>query len=93
LDIIILDIPRRDVTKVSLSSYGLSLFSLKAGSHPEENVGAAPSESSSVSFGELWTGIDVLDDASLKGTSVVPAQEPLGVKHRIRAGDSKDQEE
>jgi hypothetical protein len=46
-----------------------------------------------VSFGELWTGIDVLDDASLKGTSVVPAQEPLGVKHRIRAGDSKDQEE
>jgi hypothetical protein len=31
-----------------------------------------------VSFGELWPGIDVLDEAVLKGTSVVPAQEPLG---------------
>jgi hypothetical protein len=92
-DIIILDIPRRDVTKVSSSSYGVSLFSSKVSSHPEDNVGAAPSESSSVSVGELWPGIDVLDEAGLEGISVVSTQKPLGVKRHIRARTSKDQEE
>jgi hypothetical protein len=78
LDIIIFDIPRRDVTAVSSSSYGLSLFSSKVGSHPEENAGATPSESSSVSVGELWPGIDVSDEVGLEGISAVPAQELLG---------------
>jgi hypothetical protein len=52
-----LDIPQRDVTEVSLSLYGLSLFSSKAGSHAEDNVVAMPSESLSVSVGELWPGV------------------------------------
>jgi hypothetical protein len=71
----------------------LLLFSSKAGSHSEENAGAAPGESSSVSVGELWLGIDLLDEAGLEGISAVPTQEPLGVKHCIRAWTPKDQEE
>jgi hypothetical protein len=35
----------------------------------------------------------VLDGAGLEGISAVPMQEPLGVKHCIRVGTSKDQEE
>jgi hypothetical protein len=73
-----LDIPRRDVNKVSSSSYGLSLFSSNAGSHPEENGGVVPGESSSVSVGELCPGIDMLDGTGLEGISMVPVQEPLG---------------
>jgi hypothetical protein len=45
--------PRGDLIEVSSSSYGLSLFSLKVGSDPDEGMGAASSESSSVSVGEL----------------------------------------
>jgi hypothetical protein len=40
-DIIILDTPRGDLSGLSSSSQGLSLFSSKAGSHPGESVGAA----------------------------------------------------
>jgi hypothetical protein len=92
-DIIILDIPWHDVTEVSLSSYSLSLFSLKASSHPKDNAGATRGESSSVSVGELWSGIDLLDEAGLEGISVVPMQERWGVKHHICAQIPKDQEE
>jgi hypothetical protein len=48
------------------------LLFFKAGSHPEDNASAARGESSSVSVGELWSGIDLLDEASLEGISVVP---------------------
>jgi hypothetical protein len=37
-DIIILDTPRGDLNEISSSSYGLSLFSLKADSHPDEGT-------------------------------------------------------
>jgi hypothetical protein len=51
------------VLEIPSSSYGLSLFSLKAGSHHNEGAGAAPGGSSSVSIGELWSGVDQLDEA------------------------------
>jgi hypothetical protein len=38
-NIIILDTPRGDLIEVLSSSYDLSLFSLKAGSHPDEGTG------------------------------------------------------
>jgi hypothetical protein len=76
LDIIILDTPRGGLIDVSSSSYGLSLFSLKAGPHPDEGVVGAPGESSSVSVGELRPGFDVLDEVGLEGTSTVLAQNP-----------------
>jgi hypothetical protein len=65
-DIIVLGAPRHDVTEVSF-------FSLKAGSPPEENTGL-----SSVSVGELWLEIDLLDEVVRGGTFAVPAQGPLG---------------
>jgi hypothetical protein len=39
-DVTVLDTPQGDVIEISSSSYGLSLFSLKAGSHRDEGVGA-----------------------------------------------------
>jgi hypothetical protein len=48
-------------------------FSLKAGSHLEENVGSA-----SVSVGELWPEIDLLDEVGHGGTSMVLARGPSG---------------
>jgi hypothetical protein len=77
-DVIISGTSRRDLIEVSSSSYGLSLFSSKVGSHPDESAAAAPSESSSVSVGELWLGIDLLDEGGLEGTFVVSAQDLLG---------------
>jgi hypothetical protein len=77
LDVIILDVHRHGVSEVSSSSYGLSLSS-KAGSHEEENDVATPRGSSSESVGELWPGIDLLGEAGLEGTSVVPAPDLLG---------------
>jgi hypothetical protein len=68
---VILDNPRADLIEVPTSSYDLSLFSLKAGSHPDEGVGVMPGGLLSVSIGELWPGIDQLDEAGPKGTSVV----------------------
>jgi hypothetical protein len=65
--------PQRDATDVLLNSYGLSLFSSKAGSHPKENVGSL-----SLSVGELWPEIVLLDEVAHKGTSAVLAQRPLG---------------
>jgi hypothetical protein len=61
-DVIILDTPRGDLNELSSSSYGLSLFSSKAGSHAGEGVGAMPDGSSSVSIDELWPRIDQLDE-------------------------------
>jgi hypothetical protein len=66
---------------------------LKAGSHPEEIIFAAPGKSTSVSVGELWPGIDVLDEGGLEGTSAVPAQEPRGDQILRSRADPKDQED
>jgi hypothetical protein len=70
LDVTVLDTPQGDVIEISSSSYGLSLFSLKAGSHRDEGVGAAQRESYSVSVGDLWPEIDSLDVTCREGTSV-----------------------
>jgi hypothetical protein len=52
-DIVILDIPRGDLVEISSSSYGLSSFSLNAGSRRAEGARAVPGRSSSVNIGEL----------------------------------------
>jgi hypothetical protein len=78
LDIIVLGIPQRDATELSSSSYGLSLFSSKDGSPPEENAVGTLGESSSVSVGELWLEIDLLDEVVRGGTSAVLAWGPRG---------------
>jgi hypothetical protein len=62
------------LSDLSSSSYGLSLFSSKAGSHPGENVGDVVNLSSSVSTGELWPEIDQLDEVSPGDTSMTVAQ-------------------
>jgi hypothetical protein len=72
---VILDTPRGDLIEVSSSSYVLSLFSSKASSHTNEGTGAMPRGSSSISIGELWPGIDQLDEVGPEGTSTVPAQD------------------
>jgi uncharacterized RmlC-like cupin family protein len=77
LGIIILDTPQLGVTEVLSSSYGLSLFSSKVGSHLEENAVVVPGELLSVSVGVLWLGIDLLDEAGFVGTSVILRQELL----------------
>jgi hypothetical protein len=73
---VILDTPQDDLIKVSLSSYGLSLFSLKAGSPPDEGAKAVSRGSSSVSIGDLWPGIDLLDEVGPESNSAVPALDP-----------------
>jgi hypothetical protein len=67
----VLDTPQGDLADISSSSYGLSLFSSKDGSHHDEGVVAAPRGSSSVSIGELWPDIDRLDEAGPEGASTV----------------------
>jgi hypothetical protein len=54
----------------------MSLFSLKADSHPGGGVGATPEGSSSGSVGGLGSGIDQLDEVGPEGTSMVPMQNP-----------------
>jgi hypothetical protein len=86
-----LSVPRHDVTEVSSSSYGLSLFSSKAGSPPEENTG-----SSSVSVRVLWPEIDLLDEAVRRGTSMVLAWGLLGdqtSRSRMSPQGSRKQDE
>jgi hypothetical protein len=68
-DIIAFGVPQHDVIEVSSSSYGLSLFSSKAGSPPEENAGLL-----TMSVGELWPEIDLLDEFAHRGTSAASAQ-------------------
>jgi hypothetical protein len=66
---VVLDTPRGDLVEISSSSYGLSLFSSKVGSHHNEGAGATLGGSTSVSIGELWPDIDRLNEASHEGTS------------------------
>jgi hypothetical protein len=83
---VLLDTPRGDLIEVASSSYDLSPFSLKAGSPPIEGVRAAPGESSSVSNGELWPGIDLLDESGLMGISTILTQG----QHLVLAWTPKD---
>jgi hypothetical protein len=66
-DIVILDTPHGEFIEVSSSSYNLSLFSSKAGSHHEGGVVVVLRESSSVSVGDLWPEIDSLCEADCEG--------------------------
>jgi hypothetical protein len=68
LDIIILGTPRGDLIDVSSSSYNLSIFSSKAGSHNDGGIGATRRESSSVSIGDLWPEVDSLCGAEREET-------------------------
>jgi hypothetical protein len=67
LDVICLDTPSGEV-KVS-SSYDLSIFSLKIDAWFSEGGGNTPEGSSSVSIGELWAKMDMMDALSRGGTS------------------------
>jgi hypothetical protein len=69
----ILDAPRGDFMEISSSSYGLSLFSSKVGSRHDVGAGVVPRGLPSESIGELWPGIDQLDDTGAEGTSVTAA--------------------
>jgi hypothetical protein len=73
-DIIILDTPRVDLNDYSSSSYGLSLFSSKAGSHTGEDIGAMSDKLFSLSVGELCPGIEQLDEVDPRNTSVALAE-------------------
>jgi hypothetical protein len=96
LNVIILNTPHGYLIKISSSSYELSIFSLKTGSHHDEGTGAVRGESSSVSIGGLWREINNLDEASCEGTSSTatqnhredPASHPLsnsgGSKRKVR---------
>jgi hypothetical protein len=78
LDIVILNTPRGGLIKILWSSYGLSIFSSKAGSRHAEGTRAVPGGSSSVCIGELWPDIDKLDKAGPEGTSVIAPWSPRG---------------
>jgi hypothetical protein len=67
LDVICLDTPSGEV-EVS-SSYDLSIFSPKTDAQFSEGGGNAPERSSSVSIGELWDEMDMMDAISHRGTS------------------------
>jgi hypothetical protein len=50
--------PCSDFIEISFSSYDLSIFSLKAGSHHDKGAIAVPRESSSISIGDAWPEVD-----------------------------------
>jgi hypothetical protein len=75
---VVLDTPRGDLVELSSSSYGLSLFYSKDGSHHDEGAGAPPGGSSSISIGDLWPSIDRLDEAGPEGPSAILGQNPRG---------------
>jgi hypothetical protein len=72
-NVIILDTPRCELNECSSSSYGLSLFSSKACSHPGKGAGAMLDGSPSMSVGELWPEIDQLDEVGLGNASLALA--------------------
>jgi hypothetical protein len=69
LDVICLDMPSGEVVQVS-SSYDFSVLSLKADAQFSEGSGNVPEGSSSVSIGELWAEMDMMDEISHGGTSI-----------------------
>jgi hypothetical protein len=69
LVVICLDAPSGEIVEVS-SSCDLSVFSLKTDAQFAEGGGNAPKGSSSVSIGELWAEMDMMDEISHGGNSV-----------------------
>jgi hypothetical protein len=68
LDVICLDTPSGEVVEVSRSC-DLSIFSSKTDAQFTEGGGNAHEGSSSVSIGELWVAMDMMDEISHGGTS------------------------
>jgi hypothetical protein len=68
LNVICLDTPSGEVVEVS-SSCNLSVFSLKTNAQFTEDGGNTPEGSLSVSIGELWAEMDVMDEISHGGNS------------------------
>jgi hypothetical protein len=68
LDVICLDMASGEVVEVS-SSYDLSIFSPKIDAQFSKGGGDAPDRSSSMSIGELWAEMDILDAISHGDTS------------------------
>jgi hypothetical protein len=69
-DVDLLNAPHGGIIEISSSSYGLSLFSSKAGSDHDMGAGAVLVESSSVSIGYLWPEINNIEGACGGGASV-----------------------
>jgi hypothetical protein len=67
LGVICLDTPSGEVEVCS--SYDLSIFSLKTDAQLSEGGGSTHEGSSSVSIGELWVEMDMMDAISHRGTS------------------------
>jgi hypothetical protein len=68
LDVICLDMASGEVVEVS-SSYDLSIFSPKTDAQFSKGGGDALDRSSSMSIGELWAEMDILDAISHGDTS------------------------
>jgi hypothetical protein len=81
LDVICLDTPSGEV-EVS-SSYDLSIFSPKTDAQFSEGSGNAPERSLSVSIGELWAEMDMMDAISCGGTST--GNVPRNAHHEQRS--------
>jgi hypothetical protein len=81
LDVICLDTPSGEV-EVS-SSYDLFIFSLKTDAQFSEGGGNTPEGSSSVSIGELWAEMDMMDAISHGGTST--GNVPRNAHHEQRS--------
>jgi hypothetical protein len=82
LDIICLDTPSGVVVEVS-SSFDLSIFSPKTDAQFTEGGGNAPEGSSSVSIGELWVEMDMMDEISRGGNSAENV--PRNAHHKRRS--------
>jgi hypothetical protein len=89
----ILDTPRGDLAEISSSSYGLSLFSSKAGSRHDAATGATPGGSSSVSIGDLWPDIDKLYEVGHEGTSAIAGGTHVEIQLRILNRSPEGQKE
>jgi hypothetical protein len=84
--------PRGDLIEVSSSSYGLCLFSSRAGSSQDEGAEAAPEASSSISMGELCRGFDQLDEMGPEVTSTLVLQSllrDLALSSSMRLGSGR----
>jgi hypothetical protein len=82
LDVICLNTPSGEVVEVS-SSYDMSIFSSKTDAPFTEGGGNAPEGPSSVSVGEFWAEMDMMDEISHGGTSA--RNVPRNVHHEWRS--------
>jgi hypothetical protein len=82
LDVICLDTLSGEVIEVS-SSFDLSIFSPMIDAQFAEGGGNAPEGSLSVSFRELWTDMDMMDEISCGGNFV--GNVPRNAHHERRS--------